>query len=148
MIIELAGFPESHINDSLNLLADKFEESNKDIVKVLKKKISEVQKVSLTKDQSKEAVEKSNVFSGFVELEVDVAGLANLIGVIFDWLPSSVEIISPESFTEDAQEIAGVLNDLSGKIHKYDSIIKMLRAENIILKRDVDKYKPQEAKAE
>lgn len=143
LVIELAGFPEAHINDSLNLLAEKFEENSKGIVKVLEKSINEAKKVSITKDQSKEAVEESKVFSGFIELEVDVAGLANLIGIVFDWLPSSVEIISTENFAEDAQEIAGVLNDLAGKLHKYDSIIKMLKAENTILRKELAKYKPE-----
>jgi len=115
LIVEIAGFPEEHVNHTLNLV---------------KEKILEVKNVELLKANIREAKKMSErMWSGFVEIEILVDRLASLIGICFDFLPSSIEIIEPETIPEDSGYLSDVLNDLAAKLHHYDAVAKMLRAK-------------------
>ena len=127
MIVEIAGFPKEHIEQTIVLLGEKFAYDLK-TVKVTKRLVREPQQIK-----------NSKIWSGFVEFHCDVQNLATLIGLIFDYMPSSVEIIEPESITEDALCLAGILNDLAAKLHQYDATVKTLRAKTIILEKELKK---------
>ena len=126
LIIEIAGFPKEHVDKALELTAENFGKGDKS-VKVKNKKIRDAQQVKIG------AIEKTKTYSGFVELEADVENLSTLIGLIFDWMPSSVEIIEPENITETVRELNGVLNDLAGRLHQYDAVVKKLKAKTVLL---------------
>jgi hypothetical protein len=135
MIIEIAGFPKEHIENTIVLLGEKFAEGLK-TVKVIKRLVREPVQIK-----------NSKIWSGFVEFHCDVQNLATMIGLIFDYMPSSVEIIEPESITEDTPYLNGILNDMAAKLHQYDATVKTLRAETRVLgkelkKKDVPKDKP------
>lgn len=137
LIIEIAGFPKEHIDNTLKKTAENFAKQGKNI-KLTRSKIKDAQPVKLGK------IEKTKLFSGFVELEADVADFSTLIGIIFDWMPSSVEILEPEQITDNIHELNGVLNDLAAKLHQYDSVVKKLKAKTILLSKELAKYKPPE----
>lgn len=142
LIIEIAGKPESHVNDTLKLMAEKFENTQPN-TKVLNKNVAAARKITL-----KEA-EDVEFYSGFVEFQCKILDLSTLIGIIFDWMPSSIEIIEPESgLTENIPTLTGILNDLALKLHKYDENIKVLKAKNIILERNLKKEKNQTANSQ
>ena len=115
LIIEIAGFPEEHVNHTLNLIKEKLLELNG--VESVKTKIREAKKIS------------ERMWSGFVEIEILVDKLSSLLGICFDFMPSSVEIIEPETITEDSGYLSDVINDLAAKLHHYDAVAKMLRAK-------------------
>ena len=52
---------------------------------------------------------------------------------------ASVEILEPESITEEMQNLNGILNDLAAKLHQYDATVKMLRAEVALLNKKISK---------
>jgi hypothetical protein len=86
--------------------------------------------VDLLKDHIKEPTKISErMWSGFLEIELLIDRLATLIGVCFDFMPSSVEIIEPEKLSEDSEYMSDVLNDLTARLHQYDAVAKMLRAK-------------------
>lgn len=134
LIIEIAGFPQEHVDAVLAGVAENFAKENKE-VKVTGRKIREAKQIKMDK------VEKTQFFSGFVEIECDAEKLATLIGLIFDWMPSSIEIIEPEKISENTAELTGLLNDLTAKLHEYDSIVKKLRAQSAILGKELKKTK-------
>jgi len=127
MIVEVAGFPKEHIENTIVLLGEKFA-INLPTVKVTKKMVREPVQI---KD--------SKVWSGFIEFHCDIQNLATLIGLIFDYLPSSIEIMEPETVTEDMPYLNGILNDLAAKLHQYDATVKTLRAETRLLRNDLKK---------
>jgi hypothetical protein len=127
MIVEVAGFPKEHIENTIVLLGEKFAEGLK-TVKVTKRLVREPQQI---KD--------SKIWSGFIEFHCNIQNLATLIGLIFDYMPSSVEIIEPEKITEDMPYLNGILNDLAAKLHQYDATVKTLRAETRILNKELKK---------
>lgn len=130
MIIEVAGMPESHVSDTLLVISTRFGEKRKDL-KVTDKKIGEPKQA-----------EKSKFFTGFVELEFDAKNLEVLFGVVLDYLPSSIEILEPENLKETAFNLNGILNEMTGRLHAYDATVKTLKAEKLIIGRELKKYLP------
>ncbi len=133
MIVEIAGFPKEHIENTIVLLGQKFAEGLQ-TVKVTKRMVREPQQIK-----------NSKIWSGFVEFYCDVQNLATLIGLIFDYMPSSIEIIDPETITEDTPYLNGILNDLAAKLHNYDATVKTLRAETRILGKELKKKETKPA---
>ena len=75
---------------------------------------------------------------------MEVNGVENLIGFCFDFMPSSIEILEPNNLSMEIQEIGDLLNDLLARLHKYDMALKSIRAQNIILSRELQKLKSSE----
>jgi hypothetical protein len=115
MIVEIAGFPEEHVKKTLGIVREKALEVKG--VEEIKTQIREPKKIS------------ERMWSGFVEFETMMDSLPTLIGLSFDFMPSSIEIIEPESISADSGVMSDVLNDLAARLHQYDAIAKMLRAK-------------------
>ena len=124
IIIEMLGKPKEHISKTLRDYIQKIKEDEN--LLVLNEKFAEPEK-------------KENLWSTFVELEMVVKGIPNLIGFCFDYMPSSIEILKPEEFTLKNRDISNFMNDLQAKLHNIDMITKKLRVENEFLKRNMKK---------
>jgi len=120
-IFEIAGFPEEHIKKTLGLK----EEQLKNLFNVTKSKINPPQQV-----------ENSKIFSGFIEQEILVKTLSDIIGMVLDHMPSSIEILEPENISENTDDLNPLLNDLIASVHNYDMLLKRLKAETVILKKE------------
>ena len=128
MIVEIAGSPESHVAETLNLLAKKFAEKNPE-VRVKKADVNPTKKIP----------DSEKFFTGFIEFEVEVASIAAMIGLVIDYMPSSIDIIGPEEIKENSINLAEIMNDLSGRLHQYDAEVKTLKAEKTIMERELKK---------
>ena len=137
MIVEIAGFPKEHIDDALKRASENFGKESKK-VKVTNKNIKESQHVKMGE------IKDTKIFSGFVEFGAEVEDFSTLVGLVFDWMPSSVEIIEPEKVAENTRELNNVLNDLACKLHQYDAAVKKLKAKAILLAKELAKYKPSQ----
>lgn len=122
-IIEIAGTPEKFINKTIKDLAHKFE------------KESDVKPGFVKINKASEVGEK--IFSAFIDAEFFVAKISKLFGVIYDYMPSSVEIIQPDTFTETTANMSDIINDLTAKLHQYDNVFKQLHAKNVILQNQL-----------
>ena len=118
LIIEIAGFPKEHIEETMKAVIEKIKSEKK----VLKYDIFEAEK-------------KDKFFSTFTEIEIEFESLDDLSGFCFDYMPSSIEILSPNKLNIDSKEYENIFNDILAKLHHYDMIIKNLKAENMLLKR-------------
>ena len=132
MIIEILGTPENYVNETLALIGEKFGQGLEEI-KVTDIKVKEAQKV--------QAKNSENFYSGFLEIDASFADLYVLFGVIFDYLPSSVEIYEPQEFTDSIGSVMDVINDLIARLHQYDSALKTEKARNMLLARELMKFK-------
>ncbi len=127
-VLEIAGFPEEHIIKTLDLLEKNIGEQT--YLEIIKFKSYKPKKVS------------DKLFSAFIELEFLTNSLSNLLGFIYDYMPSSIEIIEPEDpISDDPQELTGAFNDFIAKLHMYTQTIQGFRAENFILKKELKKLK-------
>lgn len=125
-IIEILGFPKEHVEETMKLIINKLKEE-KD-VEYINNKIHE------TKEAGK-------LFSTFAEIEFKLNNMENLIDFCFNYMPSSIEIISPDKFHLEHIEISGFLNDLMARLHRTDMLLKNIIAENKVLKKEVEKSK-------
>ena len=127
-IIEVAGFPKEHIEETMVKVADKIK---KDFT-VNKAEIFET--VAL-KDKME------GFWSTFCEVDLSFKDINNLIIFCFEYMPSSIEIISPDELKFNNLEIGNVLNDLLARLHHYDMLVKNLTASNEIMKKKVNEVK-------
>lgn len=113
MIIEVAGRPPEYLTNSMKLHIDKL--NNIKGVSLNSSKISEPTLIESEKD----------LYSCFAEVEIDTENLAKLMDLIFDFMPSSVEIIEPTNLDLNCQEATMFANDLAGRLHRYDEVAKI-----------------------
>jgi len=118
-VIEILGAPREHVDKTLKMVVDKANSA----FKIRDKKIYD-------------AAEYKKLWSAFTELEIEFKDVNALIGFCFDYMPSSIEVLEPNEFNYKNMEFNGFVNDLLARLHKYDMILKNLKAENILLKKE------------
>jgi hypothetical protein len=118
MIVEIAGRPPEHIKEALK--------AHVGVMKTMKgiKYLSETFSDAKLIDQEKE------IYSSFVEVEVEVDNFMKLTELMFDFLPASIEVLEPDNLKFNSQEATNFLSDLSGRLHKYDEIAKIAQMKN------------------
>lgn len=118
IIIEMLGGPKEYIEETLKQYVEKI-------------KSDSAHKVLTVEFAPTESREK--LWSTFAELDMWVKDASALAFICFDYMPSSIEVMEPETFNYRAADFAGFFNDLLARLHKLDMIAKNLRAENHML---------------
>ena len=122
-IIEVLGKPKEHVEKAIKEYTEHI------------KKDSELVMIN---EEYSETKEQGNLWSQFVELDLVIKGTPKLIGFCFEYMPSSMEIMKPEHLILSNHELASFLNDLQARLHGVDRIVKELKAENDILKTNMN----------
>lgn len=130
-IIEVVGYPEDYLKEAIDKIIDNIKQ--KEYYKILYLYVEDIKKLD-------------KMSSTFAEIEIEVQKLQDLLDFCFDYLPSSVEIIEPESINEKSTEISGFLNDLMLKLHEYNMVLRNLQAENKVSKMKQDKLSASDNK--
>lgn len=134
VIIEVVGAPKEHVETTLKNIVNKVKDE-KDL-NLLRSEFFEAKETEV-KDMPQK------VWSAFFELDITVPNINRLISFCFDYMPSSIDILDPSKLDLNAGEISDMLNDLLAGLHKYDLILKNIHAQNILLKRELDKNKEE-----
>jgi hypothetical protein len=122
MIVEMAGRPAEHLKESLEKHIGILNEV-KDI-KVHSTKVNEP-KVIEVENPNKDA---EPMFTTFAEADFECESFARLSETMFDFMPSSVEVVEPMKVSMDLSEATALLNNISGRMHRYDEIAKIAGA--------------------
>lgn len=125
-IIEMAGKPKEHIEQTMGALLDTLKE-NKNI-DIISKEIADAEEI---KDQE-------GFFSTFAELELLFKNIPAMVGFCFDYMPSSIEVLAPEEMKFKQRELSQILNELQGKLHTLNSAVKKFSMENNFLKSNIN----------
>jgi hypothetical protein len=120
-LIEVLGKPKEHVKEALEKYVNQLKSNDK--YKVLNEDYADVEKR-----------EEEELWATFVELELKTNSVEDLISFCFEYMPSSIEILSPAEFNLPDQEISHFLSNLQGKLHQIDMVAKQLKAENDALK--------------
>jgi len=124
-IIEMLGGPKEHIQQVM-----------KDYVE---KKLKDQSEFKIVNTKYADPKSQGKLFSTFVELDLDFTKVGDLIGFVFDAMPSSLEVSKPEHIEFEVNILNDLLNDLSARIHQTDMLIKNLRSQNdLINKNSID----------
>lgn len=123
-IIEVLGKPKEHVEKTIKQYVEKIKH-DEDYV-VLKEEFSHAEK-------------QEEYWSTFVEMEFLVKGVNNLVSFCFDYMPSSMEILSPEELVMPTQNINQLLNDLQARLHDVDMVVKQQKNQSDHLRENLNK---------
>ncbi|MFH0808509.1 MAG: hypothetical protein V1888_02735 [archaeon] len=121
MIVEMAGRPAEHLTEALEKHVGILHKVND--ITVHEIKVSEPREIELKKGEKINEDEK--MFTAFAECDFESPSFARLSETMFDFMPSSVEVIEPSSIKLEMSEATDLLNNISGRMHRYDEIAKI-----------------------
>lgn len=126
VIYEILGKPPEHIKESLGDLIEQIGKNSG--VNIISKKIHEPHPVE------KEKLEKLNqeeceLFSSFAEVELEADGLNLVFSLVFNTLPSNIEVLEPAELRLKNFDLTQALAQLSIKLHQFDEVAKTLSLE-------------------
>ena len=129
IVIEILGRPKENIINAMDLLIDRL--SKEKGIKILNKKIHDPI-----------PVENSNLYTSFTEISLELEGISNFFGVLFAYMPSHIEIVSPENISLSNTFLNEIGNVLVQRLHNYDAITKKVVYEKqMILEKIKEKTK-------
>ena len=111
-IIEVIGYPESHVNKVTKKVAENLA-AEKGII-ISKQDITNAEKV------------KDTIHASLIEVELKINDYSKLLHFCYDYLPSSIEITDTEKVTIANREFTNGLNDLLAKLHQYNLTVNSL----------------------
>jgi hypothetical protein len=119
LMFEIIGKPANYIEEILKKLLDLLEKEEKVIV--------------LKKEQKPAKTYEETLFCAFAEVDLLIVNLKRMFHIIFDYMPSSVEVFEPPELKTKIADINLVLNELAGKLHQYDIALKKIHFQREIL---------------
>jgi len=122
-IVEIMGKPREHVEETMRLYIEKMKKE-KDI--------------KMTSADISGAEEKEGYFSTFAEVEFLAKTPSRVADYCFDYMPSSIELVEPDSIRFDSHQLSNFFNDLQARLHKLDMLVKKLRAENEVLHQNAN----------
>lgn len=132
LIFEVLGRPKEHIIEMLELLIKEL--GKKKGIIITKNKIHEARQ--LPKSEGTQ-----DLFSSFAEVEIVAEDTAKILEIIFDYMPSSVEIVEPKELKINLSDANALLNDLATRLHHYNMLINAMRAQLEILSEKLKNQK-------
>lgn len=126
VIVEVIGSPKEHIENALKMIINR---------------IKDEKYLEVIKAASFDAKEVKEFWSTFSEMEIDFNDMNGVVDFCFNYMPSSIEILEPTELYLSAKETNDMLNDVLAGLHKYEMVLKNIHAQNILLKREIDKNK-------
>ncbi|MCR4284554.1 MAG: hypothetical protein NUV97_00735 [archaeon] len=133
MIVEMAGMPPQHVKEKLT-----------EHIEILRK-VNDIEVHSITVSEPAEIKDSKGIYTCFAEADFETQNFARLSETMFDFMPSSVEVIEPSSVIMDAPEATNLLNNISGRMHRYDEIAKIAQFKINQLTAELQKagHKPE-----
>src|SRR3989338_3036645 len=119
-IIEILGKPKDHVEKTIA-----------NVVEELKKR----EGLTLINEKIAKTKKLETFFSSYVEVELKLSTMDQLIDFCFDFLPSNIEIIEPEEMNLDSHLLSQYINNLLAKLHQQSMIIRNMHAENLVMKQ-------------
>mgnify|MGYP001588610459 FL=1 len=119
-IIEILGRPKEHVEDTINKVIEEIK--NRKGLTLLENKVAKTKKLE-------------NFYSSYIDVELKLSNMDQLIDFCFDFMPSNVEILEPEELTLDSHLLAEYMNDLLAKLHHQSMVMRNIHAENLVMKQ-------------
>ncbi len=122
VIIEVLGKPKAYVENSLRAFVQKIKkDSNLEVIH---------------EDYGEATEHENDTWTTFVELEILIKDIITMTGFCFDYMPASIEILAPENMKLKSQELSMIINDLQGKLHHLDAMVKQFKMQNDFLRKN------------
>lgn len=122
-IIEVAGKPKKHVEDTLKDYIKKIGNDN----------------VIIIKNETSSAKKHDDIFAAFTELEILFKTLNDLIYFCFDYMPSNIEIYDPQELVYKTRELNSFINTMQAKLHDANIAAKTIKQVNTNLNESFTK---------
>ncbi|MSR86392.1 hypothetical protein EXS74_03275 [Candidatus Woesearchaeota archaeon] len=130
--VEVLGSPKEHVEKALRNVIEKLKAD--DNIKVTKVQMFECKQMD------------NKLWSTFADIEFESKELKIVLGICFDYMPSTVEILDPAGIEMDTNDVADLLNDMLTKLHKYSLVLTKLQTENIYMMKELEKASGKKTK--
>ena len=100
MIVEMAGRPAAHLRTSL----EKHVGILRDVTDLEVHEIKVSEPRVIPREEGKEVKKDEEMFTAFAECDFEAPSFARLSETMFDFMPSSVEVIEPSTVRLDMNE--------------------------------------------
>lgn len=130
-VIEVLGRPPEHLTDALNQL----------IVSIGAEK-GLVVREKLVHEPTK-AEGSDDLFTNFAELTLDCDSMDSYFLFVFRYMPSHIEIISPENLHLTNLEFTELANRISSRMHEYDALAKKALFERNLFMNKLKEVSPE-----
>ncbi|MFH1326719.1 MAG: hypothetical protein ABIH59_01165 [archaeon] len=87
------------------------------------------------------AKEIEGIYSSFAEIEIETKGIEQMIAIMFKYMPSHIEIMSPENIGLSKNSWNELFNELSRRLHAYDEVARIIQNEKVILENKLKELK-------
>jgi len=132
MIVEVAGRPAEYVKEGLETHTARLNQ------------MPDVEVISKTLSEPKKIEHQEEAYVCFAEIEFSVPTFQRLMDLVFDFMPSSIEILEPGRIEMDSQEATMFVNNLAGRLHRYDEIAKIAQFKIKQLSEQLVEVKKQE----
>lgn len=122
-IIEVLGAPKEYVEEAIQKVVDR---------------VHKIQDAEVVSESTYEAEEKGKLFVTFSEIEVWFKDIDQILLFLFDFTPSSIEIMQPTTVSLDCHVISGMCNDFLLKMHDLGMKLKDLSAKTTLLQNNAD----------
>jgi hypothetical protein len=133
IVLEMMGRPAEHLKQVMEDLLKKLVDEKG--ITVLNKKIHEPTIVE-QKDKEGNIIQQpegKELYSTFSEVEIEAKTIMDFVRIIFTFMPSHIEILSPNKLSLDNFDLSTILSEITRKLHQYDAIAKNAMMQNQIL---------------
>ena len=124
-MLEVMGRPKEHLIKTLEDLIEKI--NSEKGVTVEEKKIKEPTELEKKKD----------FFTTFAEIEVKVEELMFLALLMFKYMPSHIELISPENIIVNNKSFSEILNEITRRLHSYEELARVFQIEKSMFEKKI-----------
>lgn len=131
-ILEIVGRPPEHLTESLEKIIKEME----------KEKGVSVKSKSIKEPKLMEGQE--DFYTTFAEVEMEVEEIANLLILMFKYMPAHIEILSPELIALTNNGWNDILNELARRLHGYDEVARVLQHRTTQLQEKLKEFMPSE----
>lgn len=128
IVLEMLGRPKEHLVETMEKLVEAL--SKEKGINILERKINDPKELE---EKNKEVPEDKQLYTTFAELDIESEDIVILMGIVFRYMPSHLEIVSPESISFDNFNLNTILNELASRLHYYDSVAKSAIMNNNLL---------------
>jgi hypothetical protein len=127
-VVEMAGYPENHVNETM--------------LKIIENLKAEVG-IRVVNEQIAEAHLVKELYSAFVEFEMEVDTFDRLINFCNNYMPSSIEILDANEVKLSVEEFRKGMNDMLSTMHKNHMIAFNLQQKLIMREQQLGLYSTQ-----
>lgn len=125
-IFEMLGRPAEHLKSTLSQYIEKL--SKEEGVEVVSRDVHEPKRIEDAKQE---------LFTTFAEVEIKFKNPAVLFKIVLLYLPSHLDIISPEEIKIKNFDLSSITAGVISKLHQYDEVAKGLLIERGIMQNQL-----------